>query len=81
MDVSLIKMKEKLESIKDENQENIAMRNVLLQKLKDEFDLDSIEDAEEYIEQLEMELEQKTGEYEENKNELFKKIKESGILD
>lgn len=81
MDNSLIKAKEKLEKIITENQEKQAMKKVLMERLKEEFDLKSIEEAEQYINDLEADIEERTAQYEKDKKELFKKIEDSGILD
>lgn len=75
------KLKSMLSKVDQKNNQLIGAKESLLESLKDEFKLKSLEDAEKYVKKKKKEIAELTEEVNELKEELIKDLKEEGILE
>ena len=73
------KLKRDLDAKIEANQKNIAMRTVLMEELKNEYDVENIEDAKKLLNELEESAEDLEERIEEERDELIKEMKKIGI--
>lgn len=75
------KLKSMISKIDQKNNQLIGARESLLESLKDEFNLESVEDAKKYVKKKKKEIDELTEEVNELKEKLIKDLKEEGILE
>jgi hypothetical protein len=76
----LKKLKERLSKVEENNQQNIGAKKTLLDSLKKDFKITSLEEAKKEYKKRKKEFDELENEIEERTNELMEELKEEGII-